>query len=57
MQQIAAHGVDELVMGETGWIVVALAQVEEVTFVSPGEERYIPNQCAFGAKVQRCCMV
>ena len=53
VQQIGAHRVVELVVGQAGRVVVAFAQVEQVTFAVTREERHVSNQCAIGTEVQR----
>ena len=53
VQQVGAHRVVELVVGESGRVVVALGQVEQVTLVPTGEERHVPDQCTLGTEVKR----
>ena len=52
MEKIGTHGVVELTTGESRGVVVSLAQIEKVALVSLTEERCVPHQSPFGAKVQ-----
>jgi len=52
MEKISAYGVIKFTARKPWRVVVSFAQVEKVALAVPTEERCVPDERVFGAKVQ-----